>query len=160
MLTIRSRKYFALSATIVLITILLCACGPLTSSSPYPSYGRDTRWIIGDGKFQILDVNGNTALGIFPPNSSANKGMFQMLLANLTSKNYRAIGNIVYIASKTDGYAEIDGKTDICRIFQFTNASVKQYYQWPELVNDPSIVYLSSFNDFTSDEQKVLQSLK
>ena len=131
-----------------------------SSSSPYPGYGRDTRLIIGNGKFQIGETAGNTALEIFYPKSSEFNGSYQMLIGNLTAKNYKQIEGIVYIASKTDGYAVVDGKANTCKMVRIPNSSVTWYTQDPILVNDPSITYLSSFSEFTPDEQKILKSLE
>jgi hypothetical protein len=57
----------------------------------------------------------------------------------------------------------VDGKADTCRVYLAnpTNYAAtvtrdgKNYFEFP-LEGDPSVKYLSSFKDFTPDEQKIL----
>lgn len=157
-------KHPLLRSLLLIVAILIffvvpCSCIPWNSSSPYPGYGRDTRLILGDGKFQILETADGYSLIISAPTTSSLEGSMDILLTNLNAKDYKKIGDILYVASLTDGYAVINGQTDECRMLRYADAIANQYYQWPDLINDPSIAHLSLFSDFTTVEQKILKKL-
>lgn len=81
-------------------------------------------------------------------------GISDTILANV--KKYKVKKKKLYILSE-EGYAVTD-KSNICRVFILGNSGMQ--YSEGEFVNDEQIQYLSSYDDFSSEEKSVFEKLE
>ena len=115
-------------------------------NAKFPGYGRDTIAILGEGRFQLGKFADDRCLVLCHENDS----LLDTLLKGVTAHKIR--GGKMYVVS-SEGYAVADSGTDTCRLLLTTHSKCK-------ITKDEHIEYLSSIDDFSKDERKILEKLQ
>ena len=130
--------------------------------SPYGRPGKDTVYWIGNGKFQILESAGDRVLCVYDKTK-----VLHTLLKN--ELDYKVKKNFLYVIS-AEGYGIINEKENTCRLFitvedsQYISgwsedeAGIRKYIS--RYLNDTHITYLESYDEFSSNEKAIFESMK
>ena len=153
---------------LILMLLLICAICISCSSRKnyYPGSDRDVIHIFGDGKYQIGKSDHDKILIVYHTPYLESES-YEVILADV--KTYKTKGQASYVVTG-EGYAVIDEKTSLCRVF----VSVEQqkyngYYatDWSgkteyiqRRATDVYVTYLRNFEEFTEDEQLIFKSMK
>lgn len=121
--------------------------------------GRDTLFIWND-LYEIGKTSSDIILTVCKP------GSYDIVLESI--KKYKTIKGKLYLLSD-DGYAVID-KESLCRVyFTLTDEELSDGHSVDEYgnikynsqyTNNPHVVYLSEFSDFSDEEQKIFKKLE
>lgn len=141
-------------STAVVFTTILLFIYLLVFGSSEPEYkyhnvvGKDTTAIFGDGKYEIFDIN--TDMGAVTINILEEDFVRHEVIMSKPEK-YRVVDGMAYITGK-EGFCVINTDTNLCKIFLYD--MTESPMRLTKIVEDNDIVYLKSFDDFTSMEQK------
>ncbi len=118
-------------------------------SEKYGGVGKDTIYVFGDGKFQIMKLDYSKDLIMH-----YDDGKSEVSIISLITK-YEEKGGKLYVMSEL-GYGVVGKKENRCRIYIKSSAkdSVKR------LENDESVKYLESYNDFSEEEQEIFYKMR
>lgn len=147
-------KVFILLITLGVILGSFSACGV---PNKYNSDGRDTIFILGNGKFTIGEVENPTAAGNMKVLTMYydNKPMEDTLLSYVNK--YKKKGDLLYVTSE-EGYAIVDGKSNTCKLLVTVE---KQWaYRPSDPTEDKNITNLNSYDEFTQQEQDVFATMQ
>lgn len=136
----------------------------MPQTKQYGDIGKDTKFVLGDGKFQLVHTYDKYFDFIMKYDESQGDIILKDCL------QYKHIGDYLYVFSKTEGYAVVDQKSNLCRVYiivspeQFTNgytidsAGIKHTIS--RFVNDEHIQYVSDFNVFSEEEQEIFIKMR
>lgn len=133
---------------IISVVLLLTSCESSLNPEWYPrGVGKDTVYTFGDGKFAL----GKTSVGI-DLSMYTDDGRCGTLLALV--KDYKSKKGKLYVYSD-EGYCVIDKEKNTAKVLVTVE---KQFFS--NLVGeDRSVQYLSSFDEFSQEEQKIFNSM-
>lgn len=112
----------------------------------YGSIGRDTVLVVGDGKFQVARLENFKVIIAYDDKNNDN-----VLLSRIIG--YKKSRGKLYVSSK-EGYAVIDAINSTSKVL--ITVKERDFYETPKLNN---ITYLSSFNQFSEQERRILDHL-
>ena len=137
--------------TIVLIAILsLTTCESKLNKTWYPlGSGKDTVYIVGDGKFSL----GKTVSGISLTMHTSEKNSSEDVLLAFVN-NYKKKNDKLYVYSD-EGYCVVDIKSNTAKVLITVE---KQYFS--NLVGEnEAVTYLSSYDEFLDEDKKIFERL-
>lgn len=128
----------------------------------YDTVGRDTIYVLGDGKFQIGKFADDKVFFMYNENKT-----IEALLRSVSKYKYDN-GNLYVISN--EGYGIADSKTNTCKLYITVQEEdfVRGYsvdsdgiqHSISRLIDDEHIEYLKSYNDFADDERSMFERLK
>ena len=128
----------------------------------YGDVGRDTVYVLGNGKFQILNTAGKRGLIMYREDDLGTETLLRRV------SKYKKVKGTLYIISD-DGYGVVEGNTNQCKLYitvpkdEFIKSygfdSEGQMHTVSAFVEDEHIQYLESFDDFSDNEKKVFDKL-
>lgn len=115
----------------------------------YGSVGKDTIYVFGDGKFQIMKLDYSKDLIMH-----YDDGKSEVSIISLITK-YKEKDGKLYVMSEL-GYGVVGKEENRCRIYIKSSAkdSVKR------LENDECVKYLDSYDDFSEEERAIFYKMK
>ena len=129
----------------------------------YGSVGRDTVYVLGNGKFQILNTAGDRNLIMYRDDD----GTIETLLRRVSK--YKKVKGSLYVIGDT-GYGVVDGKTNTCKLFitvpkdefigMYNTDSEGNVHTTSAFVEDEHVQYIESFDDFSENEKKIFVKLE
>ena len=131
-------------------TLFLTACGSKLNPTWYPlGPGKDTVYIVGDGKFSL----GKTTTGIHLSMHTSEYDTNDDILLAFVNK-YKKKNDKFYVYSD-EGYCVIDIKKNTANLLITVE---KQYYS--NLVGEnEAVTYLLSYDDFSNEDKKVFAKM-
>lgn len=128
----------------------------------YGDVGRDTVYVLGDGKFQILSTANSRDLIMYRDDDLVIKTLLRRV------SKYKKIKGNLYIISD-EGYGIVDGNTSRCKLYitvpkdEFITGcgidSEGNEHTISAFVEDEHVQYLKSFDDFSEHEKKIFEKL-
>ncbi len=128
----------------------------------YGDVGRDTIFVLGDGKFQVGKFSGDKVFFMHNENQTT-----EVLLQKVA--RYKGDKSNLYVISE-EGYGIADSKTNKCRLYitvppeEFIRGygTDSEGIQHPisRFLNDEHIQYLNSYDDFSSEEKAIFEKIK
>ena len=141
----------AVVCTAILLFIYLLVSGSGEREYKYHNVvGKDTTAVFGDGKYEIYDIN--SPMGIVTMRTLDEWGVSSTVIMPEPEK-YRVAEDIAYITGK-EGFSVINTKTDLCKLYLY---DTEHPMPGTKIVDDKDVVYLNSFDDFTSAEREQLK---
>lgn len=132
------------------------------NESKYGDIGRDTVYVLSDGKFQILNFPSGRDFIMYHDNQ-----VIKTLLRRVSK--YKKAKKKLYIISE-EGYGIADGNTNKCKLFitvpidEFIRGygvdSEGNKHVISKFVEDENVQYLESFDDFTDEEKEIFEKMK
>jgi|GEM_PF-1492697 len=129
----------------------------------YGSVGRDTVYVLGNGKFQISNTAGARDLIMYRDDD----GTIETLLRRVSK--YKKVKGSLYVIGDT-GYGVVDGKTNTCKLFitvpkdefigMYSTDSEGNVHITSAFVEDEHVQYIESFDDFSENEKKIFVKLE
>ena len=151
-----SKIWTVLSTAVVFITVLfvIYLILPISFSPKYKYHnvmGKDTTVILGNGKYEIFNLHSDR--GMVAMNTLVSD-FVHMDAIMYGAEKYRQVDNIAYITGR-EGFCIINTDKNICKLYLYdmTDSPVRH----TKMVHNNDVVYLESFDDFTSEEQKQLK---
>ena len=127
----------------------------------YGDVGRDTVYVLGNGKFQICNTGNSRSFIMY------RDDLIVETLLRRVSK-YKKVKGVLYIISD-EGYGIVDGNTNRCKLYITVpkDEFIKGYgfdsegnmHTTSAFVTDEHIQYLESFDDFSENEKNVFNKL-
>ncbi len=111
----------------------------------YGYVGKDTVYVLGNGKFQILNIVGVHTLIMHRDGEPGTETLLDGI------SKYKKVNECLYIVSR-QGYGVVNGNTNKCKL--------RITFPKSERVEDEHIQYLESYDDFSADEKMVFDGLK
>lgn len=137
------------SFLLICIVLLLSSCGTKLNPEWYPlGSGKDTVYVLGNGKFNLGKTSSGIHLSMYN-----DEGYSGVLLAKVSG--YKKKNGKLYVSSE-EGYCVAYEDTNTAKVLIIVE---EQYYS--NLVGeDEAIKYLSNFEEFEEEEQKILKQLE
>ena len=131
-------------------TLFLTSCGSKLNPTWYPlGPGKDTVYIVGDGKFSLGKTTAGTHLSMHTSEYDTNDDVLLAFVNKYKKKNDK-----FYVYSD-EGYCVVDIKKNTANLLITVE---KQYYS--NLVGEnEAVTYLLSYDDFSSEDKKVFDKM-
>ena len=151
-------KIICLILDFALVTCFISACQ--NRKLEYGRIGRDTVYVVGNGKIQICHVDQNNRLIFYQ-----TENLTETLLSQVTS--YKSEEDKLFVVSD-DGYAVVDEKTYKVKLLifnpsiyfdSFRNQTNRLPHYSYSVLENTNIELLNSFDEFSETEQKCFLNL-
>ena len=119
--------------------------------SIYGRVGRDTVFVLGDGKFQIGKFGDVTALVMYYEDDL----LLETLLSDV--KAYRKKNNKLYVIS-SEGYGVVDGNSNTCKLV--ITAKKQKITKYNDAEENRRITYIESYDLLEDGEKKIFETMK
>lgn len=135
---------------VLILVLFLTSCGSRLNPEWYPhgTTGKDTVYTFGNGKFSLGKTTDGIDLSMYK-----NDGDCGVILAFVNQ--YKSKNGKLYVYSE-EGYCVIDKNQNTAKVFI---SAEKQHFS-NLVVEDEAIVYLSSYDEFSEEEQEIFDGMR
>ena len=134
---------------IICMIVIFCSCSSSLNPEWYPrGSGKDMVYTFGNGKFSLGKTIDGVDLSMY-----TDDGRCGIIVAFV--KEYKNKKDGLYVYSN-EGYCVINKKKNTAKVF----ITVEKQHNGNLVGEDKAILYLSSFDEFSKEEQAVFESMK
>lgn len=134
---------------IICMIVIVCSCSSTLNPQWYPhGVGKDMVYTFGNGKFSLGKTSDGIDLSMYK-----DDGSYGIIVAFVNK--YKDKKDKLYVYSD-EGYCVIDKLKNTAKVL----ITVEKQYVGNLVGEDNAILYLSSFDEFSKEEQEVLESMK